>query len=119
MCMKWDCQNELDLLIYKLNNKLSEHLDILYINAISKNILTKEDSDKKIRKENIEKLLKQRGYSMNYLLGRTVMVKAFTCVYIGDEYVEVWHDVKNSKSGFIHDSLLTGLSITLDYMERI
>jgi hypothetical protein len=48
------------------------------------------------------------------------MVKDFTCVFVNKNVIEVWHDkTKNNKSVFINESLLTGLPITLNYMERI
>ena len=81
---------------------------------------SKKDTSKKLDDKLIEKFLKKRGYTMNYMLGKPIMVKGFTCVYVQDDYVEVWHDkTNNDKSVFVNESLLTGLPITLNYMERI
>ena len=93
-----------------------EHVEMLHIQAKSKT----EESVKVINENAIEDYLKKRGYTMNYLLGKRVMVKDFTVVYINKTYIEVWHDkTKNNKSVFINESLLTGLPITLNYMERL
>jgi hypothetical protein len=98
-------------------HNFNEHVEMLYIQAKSK--ISKE-SVKEIDEKSIEDWLKKRGYTMNYVLGKRVMVKDFTCVFVNKNVIEVWHDkTKNNKSVFINESLLTGLPITLDYMERI
>lgn len=94
-----------------------EKLEMLYIQAKSK---VSKESEKVIDEKLIEDYLKKRGYTMNYLLGKRVMIKDFTCVFIDKDIVEVWHDkIPNNKSVFVKESLLTGLPITLNYMERI
>ncbi|WP_372938724.1 hypothetical protein [Seonamhaeicola sp.] len=119
--MKWDCDYRIDQMVVDAKRHLEDHIEMLYIQAVSK--LTPEikiDTPKKIDSSLIEDYLKKRGYTMNYVLGKTVMVKGFTCVYVQDDYVEVWHDkTNNNKSVFVNESLLTGLPITLSYMERI
>jgi len=95
----------------------NEYVEMLYIQAKSK---VSKEIEKLIDEKLIEDYLKKRGYIMNYVLGKRVMVKDFTCVFIKDNYVEVWHDKSNNnKSVFINESLLTGLPIILNYMERI
>lgn len=98
-------------------HNVKEHVEMLYIQAKSK--ISKE-SVKVIDEKLIEDYLKKRGYTMNYVLGKRVMVKDFTCVFIDKTFVEVWHDkAQSNKSVFVNESLLTGLPITLNYMERI
>ncbi len=119
--MKWDCDDKIDQMFVDSKRKIDDYIDMLIIQALSSlSPKTKRDTKKEINHKLIEEFLKRRGYTMNYILGKTVMVKAFTCVYVQDDYVEVWHDkTNNNKSVFIKESLLTGLPITLDYMERI
>lgn len=94
-----------------------EHVEMLYIQAKSK---VSKECEKEIDEKSIEDWLKKRGYTMNYVLGKRVMVKDFTCVFVEGNVVEIWHDkIPNNKSVFINESLLTGLPITLNYMERI
>lgn len=101
----------------KALTNFNEHLEMLYIQALSKLSI---DSDKKVTEDLIENYLKKRGYTMNYVLNKRVMVKDFTCVYFENDTVEVWHDkANNNKSVFIKESLLTGLPLTLNYFERI
>jgi hypothetical protein len=96
---------------------LANHIDMLYIQAKSK---VSNESVKEIDEKLIEDYLKKRGYTMNYILNKRVMVKDFTCVYINVNSVEVWHDkAKNNNSVFVNESLLTGLPLTLNYFERI
>ena len=115
--MKWDCQGKLDVLITDFENKLDEYIEMLHIQALSQ---LSNETIKVVDKKLIEIFLKKRGYTMNYMLNKTVMVKDFTVVYIADNYVEVWHDINhNNKSVFVNQSMLTGLPITLNYMERL
>ena len=119
--MRWDCDDKIDQMVIEAKRNVNDYIEMLYIQAVSKiSPETKNDTSKKIDSKLIEDFLKKRGYTMNYVLGKTVMVKAFTCVYVQDDYVEVWHDkTNNDKSVFVNESLLTGLPITLNYMERI
>jgi len=94
-----------------------QYVEMLYIKEHSRP--SRVNDDKGINIEILEKYLKKRGYVANNVLGKRVMVKAFTCVHVTDECVEIWHDVPNTKTFFINESLLTGLPISLDYMERI
>jgi hypothetical protein len=110
----WNLKSE--LLFYDSKQKLKDYIDMLCIIEISKG---KTETDKTINKTLIESYLKSKGYTANFILRKPVMVKAFTCVYIHDNCVEVWHDIPNSKSQFINNSLLTGLPITLNYMEKL
>lgn len=98
---------------------LNDFIEMLYIQAMSKPSEENENLIKEIDEGLIYNYLKKRGYSMNYILGRSVMVKAFTCVYVEGDTVEVWHDIKGAKPVYVNESLLTGLPITLNYMERI
>jgi hypothetical protein len=101
-------------------SSVNEFIDMLYIQAISKARAEHIDEISKLDVKEIETYLKRKGYNLNYVSGKPVMVKGFTCCYIQKDSVEVWHDVPNSKSSvFIHESILTGLPITLNYMERI
>lgn len=107
----------IETLYQKAMFNFNEHVEMLHIQAKSK---ISAESVKELNESNVEDYLKKRGYTMNYLLGKRVMVKDFTCVFVTKTYIEVWHDkTKNKKSVFIHESLLTGLPITLNYMERL
>lgn len=107
----------IETLHLKALNNFNEYVEMLYIQAKSK---ISNESIKELNNDLIEDYLKKRGYTMNYILGKRIMFKNFTCVYIDKNFVEVWHDkTKNNKSVFINESLLTGLPITLNYMERI
>lgn len=108
----------IEKIIKECERKVSEQIEMIYISALSKlNISSK--TNKEITVQKIENYLKRRGYSQNYLLGKPVMTKGFTVVCVNENHIEYWHDVKNSKSSFIHKNFLTSLPITLDYMERI
>lgn len=104
-------------LYQKASNSVKEYTEMLYIQA--KSNISKE-SEKEINEKLIENYLVKRGYSMNYILGKMVMTKRFTCVFVDKNVVEVWHDIGHkNKSVFVNESLLTGLPIVLSYMERI
>lgn len=111
----------IDKMFEDAKSRLNDYIEMLYIQAVSKTTPVKKyDTAKKLDAQKVNKYLTRRGYTMNYVLGKTVMVKGFTCVYVEDDYVEVWHDkTNNDKSVFVNESLLTGLPITLSYMERI
>jgi hypothetical protein len=113
--------NDIELLISKALRSVNEYIDMLYIQAISKaRAEDKEDVSKTLDTKEIENYLKRKGYTLNYVSGKPVMVKGFTCCYAQKDSVEIWHDVPNRKASvFIHESVLTGLPITLNYMERI
>jgi len=119
--MKWDCEDKINQTIRESEQRIADYIDMLHLQAESKFLVkTKNDTVKVINSKLIGDFLRKRGYSMNYILDKAVMVKGFTCVYVSGDYVEVWHDkTNNDKSIFIHESLLTGLPITLNYMERI
>ena len=107
----------IESLYQKALHNVKEHVEMIYIQAKSK---VSKESVKEIDEKLIEDYLKKRGYTMNYILGKRVMVKDFTCVFVAGNIVEVWHDKsQNNKSVFVNESLLTGLPITLNYMERI
>lgn len=59
---------------------------MLYISAKS---YPGDSVDKTINKKLIDKYLQKRGYTMNYVLGNSVMVKGFTCVKCNDDNIEV------------------------------
>ena len=114
----------IESLYQKALHNVKEHVEMLYIQAKSKTdtIIEKGrlETIKYIDEKLIENYLKKRGYTMNYILENRVMVKGFTVVRVESTFIEVWHDkIKNNKSVFVNESLLTGLPITLDYMERI
>lgn len=104
---------------------MSHFIEMLYLNAKSKLEYIQLNRDSPIRiikvidDKILAKYLRRRGYVENYVSGRLIYTKDFTCVHIEKEHIEVWHDIKNSKPVFVSSSLLTGLPITLDYMERI
>lgn len=115
--IKWDCDQQIKDSIAKVKQELNEYIQTLHICALSKSL---QETDKKITKDLIDNFLKKRGYTLNYMLGKVVMTKGFTCVCVRDDSVEIWHDkTNNNKSIFINHSLLTGLPIVLNYMERI
>lgn len=112
-----DLNTYIECLYQKALYDVKEHVQMLYIQAKSK---CKTECLKEIDEKLIEDYLKKRGYTMNYILNKRVLVKDFTCVFIDKNVVEIWHDkTKNNKSIFINESLLTGLPITLNYMEKI
>ena len=116
--MKIVSSNSYIEILYKnaLQN-LKDHIEMLYIQAKSK---VSKESVKEIDEKLIDEYLKKRGYTMNYILGKRIMVKDFTCVFVDENVIEIWHDkTPNNKSVFVNESLLTGLPITLNYMERI
>ena len=115
-----DWNKYIDSITKKALKNNEDFIDMLMIQAKSKCLPdSKSDLDKTIDKKLIETFLKKRGYTMNYVLGRSVMVRGFVCVFNGGDYIEVFHDLRNSKSVFVKESLLTGLPLTLEYMERI
>ena len=98
------------------NKRIKDFIDIKCIDALS----NKDSELNKVLNYNlIEGYLKKRGYVVNTLLNKKIYTKAFTCVSINKKNLEIWHDVNNSKHQFIDSSYLTGLPITLDYMEKI
>jgi hypothetical protein len=107
----------IDALHQKALSNVREYVEMLYIQAHSRPSRIKDD--KGINIQILENYLKKRGYVINNVIGKRVMVKEFTCVHVSDEHVEVWHDAPNTKLFFIKESLLTGLPIALNYMERI
>lgn len=110
----------IELLVIQTKQKFREYIDMLYIQAKSKlDVKDVKDIDKNISEELIENFLKKRGYTMNYILGKRVMIKDFTCVFVANSHIEIWHDIPNSKSVYITQSYLTNLPITLNYMENI
>ena len=114
-------QGWIDDLCQKTLSNINDFIEMLYIQGKSKaNLIGIPDTKKIIDDKLIEDYLKKRGYTMNYVLGKRVMIKDFTCVFVGENYAEVWHDKTNSKASvYVSESLLTGLPITLNYMERI
>ena len=107
----------IETLYQKALYNVKQYVEMLYVQAKS---IQEKDTEKHIDEKVIEDYLKKRGYTMNYVLGKRVMVKDFTCVLIEKTYVEIWHDkIHNNKSVYVTESLLTGLPITLTYMERI
>lgn len=111
---------EVDSFIKDAEGNIKEYIDMLYIQAISKlSPERKKETSKKLDNKLLEDYFKKRGYISNLILGRPVMVKGFVCAFIGNDYVEVWHDKASNQSVFVNNSLITGLPITLNYMERI
>lgn len=107
----------IETLYQKALFNFKEHVEMLFIQSKS---IQHEDSIKLLDEKLIEDYLKKRGYTMNYVSGKRVMVKDFVCVFIGIDFIEIWHDkANNNKSVFVKESLLTGLPITLNYMERL
>ena len=117
----------IDLLYKQALNNFHEKLEMHYIHAVSKLNLDKvilkhkrkliftDKLDEKL----IENYLKTKGYVLNVVLGEPIWVKGFVCVQIHNKSVEVWIDrIKNPKSVFINESYLTGLPLTLNYMEK-
>lgn len=117
--------NIYDLQYKQAKQRINEYIDMLYIQTvsrlnISKEAIAKNTIDKTLTTSLIEEYLKKQGYVLNLILKKPVWIKGFTCVSINEDFVEVWHDIPNNKgSVVIHTSLLTGLPITLKYMEKI
>jgi len=111
----------IESLYLSILNNFNNYIEMLYTQAMSK-LLSEDvkDSNKLINEELIENYLKRRGYVANYILGKRIMIKDFTCVYVHNKYIEIWHDIPNKyTSVFITQSYLTNLPITLNYMERV
>lgn len=107
----------IEALYFNAINNVRDYIEMICIQAKSK---VSKESVKEIDEKLVEDYLKKRGYTMNYILGKRVMVKDFTCVFVDKNVVEVWHDkANNNKSVFVNENLLTGLPITLNYMEKI
>ena len=111
----------IEILYQKAKLNFEEFIKMKFAQIKSKELVGEKGEILKVIDEKlIEDYLKKRGYSMNYILGKRVMIKDFICVFCANNHIEVWHDkVPNNKSVFIHQSILTGLPITLTYMERI
>jgi len=110
----------LELEILKAKSYIKEYVNILYIQALSKNDLKAKDTSKEINEKLMDDYLIKRGYVINYLLGKRIFIKGFVCVMYNKTYIEIWHDTHSkNKSVFINNSLLTGLPITLNYMEKL
>ena len=92
---KWDCDDKIDKVIKSAKQSFNDNLEMLYIQALSNFLSKADDSKKSITEKMIEYFLKKRGYSLNYILKKPVMVKAFTCVYVAEKYIEIWHDIPN------------------------
>ncbi len=107
----------LDQLFKEAKERIDTHIEMLYIQAISK--LSSIESKKELTETIIENYLKKRGYILNFMRGEKVLTKDFVVVKINANEVEIWHDIPASSSIFIKNSLLTGLPISLNYMERI
>jgi hypothetical protein len=97
--------------------RINTHIEMLYIQALSK--IQSKESSKEVTEKMIENYLKKRGYIQNTLSGEKVFTKDFVVVKILDNEVELWHDYPGCASLFVDNSLLTGLPISLNYMERI
>lgn len=110
---------DIDILFIEAREQIKERIEMLKIQALSKP--TKKEYDNKILNEKLlRNYLFNKGYVTNHVLGRTIYTKGFVCVSLDKDIVEVWHDkTNNDKSVFISESLLTGLPITLNYMQNI
>jgi hypothetical protein len=99
------------------NHQVNDFINMRVIQELSKS----DETNKTIDENVIDSYLKRRGYIMNYVLGRKVATKDFTVVHNTGTHIEVWHDLpgRQGKSVFVKNSLLTGLPITLNYMEKI
>lgn len=107
---------EINYYIEQLYQKAVDRIEMNYIHAISKK---DTNSDVELNEILIENYLKKRGYVSNNISKVKIYTKGFVCCSIHKDSVEVWHDITGSKHNFINGSLLTGLPITLGYMERI
>lgn len=121
--------NIYDLQYKQAKQRVHDYIDMLYIQYVSKLRINKEISiqtnmrDKTpnpLTTDLIEEYLRKRGYVLNVMLKKPIWTRDFTCVSIMEDHVEIWHDIPKSKGPVvIHNSLLTGLPITLKYMEKI
>lgn len=105
---------------------ISDSIEINYIDAKTRLSLNKIETDKgkiiysnELNNQLFENYLKSKGYVLNTVLGEPIFIKGFVCVKIHKHYIEVWIDKIKSKPVLIKNSFLTGLPITLNYMERI
>jgi hypothetical protein len=112
--------SEIEIFFKQAQRRIDDHIEMLYIQAKSRIEIDEDPIDKKLDERLILEFLRKRGYTMINMLGKKVMFKGFVCVFTGKQHIEVWHDIPNSKgSCVISESLLTGLPITLDYMEKL
>jgi hypothetical protein len=115
----------IETLFKKAQERIDDHIEMLYISALSKGRKSNKDIDKSLNNTLIEKYLKRRGYIENVVLGNVIFTKGFVCVKIHTvknetDHIEIWCDILNKgKSQYIHQSLLTGLPVALNYFERI
>lgn len=106
-------------IVKEAKSNVSNYIDLLYISCLSKINHNPTETNKIATKKIIENYLeKKRNYQRLELLDKTIYIKNFTCVYVCDKYVEIWNDIKNSKSLFIENSTLTSLPLSLDYFEQ-
>ena len=117
----------IDYLYNTALNSFHEKLEMHYIHAVSKLSLNQDllkyqqkvVFTDKLDDKLIEKFLHKRGYVLNVVLGYPVWVKGFVCVRLHAKVIEVWIDKQRKpKSVFIYQSYLTGLPLTLNYMEK-
>jgi hypothetical protein len=114
--------------MYGLQNakiKVNDYIDMLYISALSKlhDDYRGEDSELNIAQEEVSNYLLQKGYVKNSIKGKNMFTYNFTVVILHESeqglLIEVKHDLPNSKSSFVTESLLTGLPIALNYFNQI
>ncbi len=122
--------NDLNIYLKNLEDialkNISDSIEISYIDAKTRLSLNKIETDKgkiiysnELNNQLFENYLKSKGYVLNTVLGEPIFIKSFVCVKIHKHHLEVWIDKIKSKPVLIKDSFLTGLPITLNYMERI
>jgi hypothetical protein len=120
--MSWETFNRnIGLLFDEAKRNIDDHIEMLCIQGRSK-LLAKNEikADKSVTQDLIEGYLKKRGYVMNSVGRQRIWTSGFVCVLVSKNHIEVWHDIPNRMSSvFVHESLLTGIPITLNYMERI
>ena len=109
--------NYIDSLFERAKYDIDNYIEMLYISARI-DVENKCELRKDLTELLIENYLKKRGYVLNNILNRPVWVNGFVCVHFNGKRIEIWHDVKNSKSSFVDKSMLTGLPIALNYFER-
>lgn len=123
MEIKFKCESDIELRLIESKKKISDYIDMLCLDAYSRLDNPKENvfAKRTLTKEAIEEyLMKKRRYVQNIVSGKIIYTHGFVCVSLDGNCISVWHDTRlNPNVVVLKDGFLTGLPITLNYMESI